>query len=93
MTREQYIEMLINAGINGIEAAYTYDKTSYKGTMGKSEIEKEVRSKYESRLSIISGGSDYHDDGRKGVKNPRMIGEQGITYVYFQTNLILSKFL
>jgi len=30
MSREQYIETLIVAGIDGIEGAYTYDKTSYK---------------------------------------------------------------
>ena len=93
MTRENYIEMLINAGLDGIEAAYTYDKTSYNGTMTKSEIEKEVRQKYENRLLVISGGSDYHGDNKKGVKNPRMIGEEGITYEYMQGNLILSEFL
>ena len=31
--RPVYIERLIQAGLDGIEASYTYDKTSYKGTM------------------------------------------------------------
>ena len=64
---------------NGIEASYTYDKTSYGGTMTKDEIKKEVIERYAGRGLIISGGSDYHADGKKGVKNPREIGECGIT--------------
>ena len=35
--------------------------------------------RYADRGLIISGGSDYHADGKKGVKNPREIGECGIT--------------
>ena len=54
-------------------------KTSYGGTMTKDEIKKEVIERYAGRGLIISGGSDYHADGKKGVKNPREIGECGIT--------------
>ena len=79
MSRQEFIEVLIEAGLDGIEASYTYDKTSYGGTMTKDEIKKEVIERYAGRGLIISGGSDYHADGKKGVKNPREIGECGIT--------------
>lgn len=79
MSRQEFIEVLIEAGLDGIEASYTYDKTSYGGTMTKDEIKKEVIECYADRGLIISGGSDYHADGKKGVKNPREIGECGIT--------------
>ena len=92
-SRDAYIEALISAGLDGIEAAYTYDKTSYKGSLTKAQIEHEVREKYEHRLSVISGGSDYHADGKKGVQNPRMIGEAGVTFEYFGANAILRRFL
>ncbi|MBE5957137.1 MAG: PHP domain-containing protein [Lachnospiraceae bacterium] len=78
ITRKEYIDILINAGLDGIEASYTYDKTSYGGTMTKDEIIAEVKELYKDRL-FISGGSDYHNDGKKGVKNPRDIGDCGIT--------------
>ena len=77
------LEKLIKAGLDGIEASYTYDKTSYGGTMTKDEIIKEVIELYEPRGLIISGGSDYHNDGKKGVKNPRDIGDCGITLEEF----------
>lgn len=93
MSRDAYIERLISAGLDGIEAAYTYHKTSYKGNLSKEHIEREVREKYEPRLSVISGGSDYHADGKKGVQNPRMIGEAGVTFEYFRENPVLKRFL
>lgn len=83
ITRKEYIDILIEAGLDGIEASYTYDKTSYGGTMTKDEIIKEVIELYEPRGLIISGGSDYHNDGKKGVKNPRDIGDCGITLEEF----------
>lgn len=79
MTRADYIERLIKAGLDGIEACYTYGKTSYSGIQTAEEIEQEVRKRYSHRLSIISGGSDYHADAKKGVKNARQLGEAGIT--------------
>ena len=90
MTRKEYIDSLIQFGLQGIEAMYTYDKTSYKGTISKKEIEMAVRQKYEHQLPLISGGSDYHGDIKKGVNNPRRIGEAGISYEYFSANRLLK---
>jgi 3',5'-nucleoside bisphosphate phosphatase len=91
ITRKEYIKKLIDAGLDGIEAAYTYSKTSYDGNMTEDEIEKVVIENYSQKLSVISGGSDYHNDGKKGTKSPRMIGEKGITPEYFYGNKVLSK--
>jgi len=88
VSRFDYIEPLIAAGLDGMEAAYPYDKTSYKGNQTPREIESEVRQRYESRLNLISGGSDYHNDGKKGAKNPRMIGEKGVTEEYFNSVIL-----
>ena len=78
-TREQYIDGLAAAGLDGIEVRYTYDKTSYKGTLTPEQIEAEVRSRYGSRLRMLSGGSDYHADHKKGAKKVRGLGERGLT--------------
>lgn len=83
MSREDYIERLILAGLDGIEACYTYSKTSYGGCLYDQEIERIVRTTYENKVSIISGGSDYHADHKKGVFNARYIGESGVTKEYF----------
>lgn len=80
ISRDEWIEILIENGLDGIEACYTYNKTSYDGNLSPEEIERIVRKKYESRGLIISGGSDYHGDGKKGVKKPREIGERGISF-------------
>lgn len=93
ITRKEYIQHLIEAGLDGIEASYTYDKTSYGGTMTKDEIVKEVRELYEPMGLIISGGSDYHNDGKKGVKNPRDIGDCGLTMDEFQRETRLVALL
>lgn len=90
-SREEYIDMLINAGLDGIEACYTYDKTSYSGNKSKEEIYTEIRQKYESRVSIMSGGSDYHADLKKGSARPRFIGECGVSEEYFYGNKLLKK--
>lgn len=76
-TREQYIRRLIRAGLDGIEARYTYDKTSYRGTLTKEEIEREVRRLYP--LPILSGGSDYHADAKAGAPLCRELGEAGLS--------------
>ena len=91
MTREDFIKTLVNAGLDGIEAAYTYDKTTYKGEMTKDEIIKKVRWDYQDQVKIISGGSDYHADYKKTDKNVRNIGECGISWEYFQENKILAS--
>ncbi|HHT79166.1 MAG TPA: PHP domain-containing protein [Actinobacteria bacterium] len=83
MTRYDYICRLIDAGLDGIESTYTYDKTSYKGSMSPGEIKKEVEEIFGGKVRFFTGGSDYHNDGKKGVKNPRMMGEAGISYKEF----------
>lgn len=81
MTRFEYIERLIAHGLDGIEACYTYDKTSYKGQKTVEEIEQEIKARYGNRL-YLSGGSDYHGS-KEGVVDPREIGEAGISYAEF----------
>lgn len=91
--RAAYIDTLIEAGLDGIEACYTYDKTSYGGGLLPEQIESRIRRDYEDRLAVISGGSDYHNDGRKGVKNPRQLGERGLSLRAFYQNPLLSALL
>ncbi|MDR1290354.1 MAG: PHP domain-containing protein [Planctomycetaceae bacterium] len=90
VSRDVYIRHLIEAGLDGIEAVYTYDKTSYKGKQSPEEIAKEVVERYGKLVKIISGGSDYHADHKKGTTNPRRIGDAGIETEYFYNNKILS---
>ncbi|PKM51454.1 MAG: PHP domain-containing protein [Firmicutes bacterium HGW-Firmicutes-7] len=85
---EDYIEMLISAGLDGIEACYTYNKTSYKGSKSELELENEINKRYGNRKLFISGGSDYHGDWRKGVLNPREIGEAGISVERFNNSIL-----
>ena len=92
ITRSVYIEHLIEAGLDGIEASYTYDKTSYSGEYTKDKIEEYINLYYGDRL-FISGGSDYHADGKKGVKNPREIGDSGISMEAFLANKRLTALL
>ena len=93
LSRNEFIDMLIYEGLDGIEARYTYNKTSYNGRLAKEEIYTEVMELYRFRLPIISGGSDYHADYKTGVKNPRDIGECGLTESEFYSNRILSKLI
>ena len=95
MTRAAYIDRLIEAGLDGIEACYSYAKTSYGGDMTPDQIEREVRARYTDRLAVISGGSDYHADYKKGVSpdKARNIGECGITMDYFEQNPLLREIL
>lgn len=93
MSREEYIEKLIEAGLDGIEACYTYDKTSYEGNMTNEEAERYIRERYGYKVKIMSGGSDYHADGKKGVANPRELGECGVTEEYFYKNRLLAGLL
>ncbi|WP_069999804.1 PHP domain-containing protein [Cellulosilyticum sp. I15G10I2] len=90
-SRDQYIKGLIEGSLDGIEACYTYDKTSYKGSMENKEIEKEIRQKYAGKVAIISGGSDYHGDYKKHIVNARELGECGIDLDYFYGNALLNK--
>ncbi len=83
-SRGQYIGKLIENGLDGIEACYTYDKTSYKGSLSREAIEEEVKRKYGEKVKFFTGGSDYHNGEKIGVKNPRYIGEAGINYKQFR---------
>ena len=93
ISRKTYIERLIAAGLMGIEAAYPYDKTSYKGAQTNEEIRASILREYGARLPVISGGSDYHADAKKGVTNPRELGEGGVTFDYFRTNPLLAALI
>jgi predicted metal-dependent phosphoesterase TrpH len=93
VSQAEYIERLIEAGIDGIEASYPYDKTSYGGSRTPEELEEETRRLYTDRVAIISGGSDYHNEGKKGSKNPRSLGERGVTKEYFMGNALLRGLL
>ena len=90
-SRAEYIDRLIKGGLDGIEASYTYDKTTYNGSLTKEEIIEQVRRDYTDRVAIISGGSDYHADYKKSSKKVRNIGECGITPEYFHSNELLSR--
>ena len=81
--RHGYITELIKHGLDGIEATYTYDKTTYKGEMTNKEIEQEIISIYKGKVKFFTGGSDYHNDAKKGAPNPRYLGEAGISYKDF----------
>jgi 3',5'-nucleoside bisphosphate phosphatase len=89
MTRDKYIENLFRCGLDGIESLYTYEKTSYKGVLSRMEIKKEIEKKYFLKAAFFTGGSDYHNDGAKGVKNQRYIGEAGISYRKLKKYLLL----
>ncbi len=93
ISRAEFIEHLIFEGLDGIEARYTYDKTSYGGGLSKEEIYHRVIRDYAGRIPIISGGSDYHADRKKGVENQRDIGECGLTESEFYSNPLLMKLL
>ena len=84
MTRGQYIDRLIAGGLDGIEARYTYDKTSYKGTLTPEQIEAEVRRACTGRVRFFSGGSDYHAGHKKNARRPRSLGERGLTVEEFE---------
>ena len=86
ISREEYIRRLIEGGLDGIEACYSYEKTSYAGSMAAEAIELEVRSRYGNSVRLISGGSDYHADAKKGAKSPRLLGECGLTHEEFFRN-------
>ena len=93
ISRYDYIQQLLEAGLDGVEAAYPYSKTSYQGNLSDEAIEQEVIATYSRCVRIISGGSDYHNDWKKKVKNPRMIGEKGVSWEYFLNNSYLKTLI
>lgn len=78
-SRDEYIKKLIDAGLDGLEIQYSYDKTSYTGSLKKEEIREYLLRQFGHLPLVFSGGSDYHADEVKGVKNPRVLGENGMT--------------
>jgi len=82
--RDKYIDTLIDSGLDGIESCYTYNKTTYKGNQSNDEIKKEIENKYNRKVKFFTGGSDYHNDGKKGVDDPRCLGEAGISLKEFE---------
>jgi len=88
--RKSFVELCINAGIEGIEIQYPYNKNRpYVGTE-KAEWAQQYLPKYYHNLVnqfnlIKSGGSDYHG-GKKGLK----IGEVEVPDSYLDE--ILEKF-
>lgn len=82
MERRQFIELLIEAGLDGIESRYTYDKTTCLEKRPKEELWAEALQIAQGRL-IVSGGSDYHADYKKGTQDPRELGECGLTQEEF----------
>ena len=91
LSRDEFIRALIAEGLDGIEANYTYDKTSYSGGMAKEAIAREIVDRYAPLVGVVSGGSDYHADHKKGVANARQIGEAGITPEAFAANPLLQR--
>lgn len=83
-SRDEYIDGLVTAGLDGIEVRYPYDKTTYKGTLTPEQIEAEVRGRYGRRLRMLSGGSDYHADHKKSAQKARMLGERGLSVAEFE---------
>lgn len=74
-----YLEPLVEAGLDGIEATYSYSKTNYKGDMSDDDLRELIIKKYGNTNLFISGGSDYHGEWRKGIKNAREMGGSGIS--------------
>ena len=76
------LDALISHGLDGMEVRYTYDKTICKDTRPREVIWDEVRERISGRV-FASGGSDYHNDAKKGAKTPRELGECGLTMEEF----------
>lgn len=76
------LDALIAHSLDGMEVRYTYDKTICKDTRPREVIWEEVRGRIAGRV-FASGGSDYHNDAKKGAKNPRELGECGLTMEEF----------
>ena len=79
---------IIKNGLDGIESMYTYNKTSYKGKLLSKQIKIEIENTYRNKVKFFTGGSDYHNDAKKGAENPRRIGEAGISFQDFKSIFI-----
>lgn len=91
ISRWEYIETLIQAGLDGIEVRYPYHKTTCEDRRPTAEFWDDV-SRFAGGRLIISGGSDYHADYKKGTANPRWMGECGLTMEEFLSVPVFEKF-
>ena len=80
---DEYIDTLIEAGLNGLEANYSYSKTNYRGNLSELEIDIHILTKCISQGLLISGGTDYHGTEQGGIPDGRELGTNGITYPKF----------
>jgi predicted metal-dependent phosphoesterase TrpH len=88
-SRWTLIDAMIAHGLDGMEVRYTYDKTICKDTRPREQIWDEIWERIGGRV-FPSGGSDYHNDAKKGAKNPRELGECGLTMEEFLSTPKLS---
>jgi len=80
---DDYIDRLIEAGLNGLEANYSYSKTNYRGNLSELEIDIKILTKCISKGLLISGGTDYHGTQPGAAPDGRELGTNGITYPKF----------
>jgi len=90
MDRWAFIERMIAGGLDGIETRYTYNKTTCKDRRPPREIWREVQERVAGRL-ILSAGSDYHADAKKGTRDPRELGECGLTLDEYLSVPVFSR--
>lgn len=83
ISTDEYIDELIENGLNGLEANYSYSKTNYRGNLSELEIDIHILTKCIARKLLISGGTDYHGTEKGGVPDGRELGTNGITYPKF----------
>ena len=82
VSRWQFIEEMIDAGLQGIECRYPYGKTAFRANGPIEALWKEIADRYAARL-FLDAGSDYHNDAKKGTGNPRLLGECGLSVAEF----------
>lgn len=88
--RRGFVELCVNAGIEGIEIEYTYNKNrpfyeTDKADWAQTHLPDFYRKLADEFNLIKSGGSDYHG-GKKGIE----IGEAGVPDAYLKE--ILSTY-
>ena len=89
ISRWKFIDDLISYGLDGIESRYPYSKTTCLDPRPNEVLWQEINRRFIGKL-FISGGSDYHNDAKKGTSNPRELGECGLTKEEF---LLFDHFL
>ncbi len=82
MTRWEYIDTLSKPGWTESKAGTPTTKRAARTNARREEIWQDVLGHYSGRL-LISAGSDYHADVKKGTKNQRELGKCGLTIEEF----------